>query len=123
MCIRDRNLTIDNVWVNFQKKHEFNPLHHHCGVFSFVIWIKTPYTKKDERQVFDLMEEHTKKNGSFVFSYNSMLGYIVDEVVYADKNFEGSGFLFPSSLNHAVYPFYTSDEYRISVSGNFKFEV
>ena len=26
--------------------------------------------------------------------------------------------MFPSYLNHMVYPFYTSDEYRISMSGN-----
>jgi hypothetical protein len=26
--------------------------------------------------------------------------------------------MFPSSLNHMVSPFYTSDEYRISISGN-----
>jgi len=31
--------------------------------------------------------------------------------------------MFPSQLIHAVYPFYTSDEYRISVSGNIKFKV
>ena len=26
--------------------------------------------------------------------------------------------VFPAALQHAVYPFYTSDDYRISVSGN-----
>jgi len=26
--------------------------------------------------------------------------------------------IFPSIIQHGVYPFYTSDEYRISVSGN-----
>ena len=31
--------------------------------------------------------------------------------------------LFPSEMYHGVYPFYTSDDYRISVSGNFNFKI
>jgi hypothetical protein len=27
---------LESLWVNFQKKHEFNPPHDHSGVFSFV---------------------------------------------------------------------------------------
>ena len=34
-------LCLEPLWVNFQKENEFNPLHDHSGVFSFVIWIKT----------------------------------------------------------------------------------
>jgi len=30
--------------------------------------------------------------------------------------------MFPSLLAHCVYPFYTSDDYRISISGNIKFD-
>ena len=39
-------------------------------------------------------------------------------VLPIDKAWEGTMILFPSSLNHNVYPFYTSDDYRISISGN-----
>ena len=35
-----------------------------------------------------------------------------------DKTWEGMMLMFPSKLHHSVYPFYTSDEKRISVSGN-----
>ena len=27
-------------WVNYQKQNEYNPVHCHDGVYSFVIWIK-----------------------------------------------------------------------------------
>ena len=39
-----------------------------------------------------------------------------------DKSFEGKMIMFPASQYHAVYPFYTSDEERITVSGNLKFK-
>jgi hypothetical protein len=35
-----------------------------------------------------------------------------------DKSFEGKMLMFPNSAYHTVYPFYTSDDYRITVSGN-----
>ena len=31
--------------------------------------------------------------------------------------------IFPACVNHGVYPFYTSDDYRVSVAGNFKFDI
>ena len=31
-----RNLYLDSMWVNYQKKHEFNPIHDHSGVFCFL---------------------------------------------------------------------------------------
>jgi hypothetical protein len=41
--------------------------------------------------------------------------------MYVDKEWEGKIALFPAKLNHLVYPFYTSDEPRISISGNIGF--
>ena len=38
---------IGRTWVNFQKKYEFNPVHSHTGVFSFVIYIKITNSKND----------------------------------------------------------------------------
>ena len=35
-----------------------------------------------------------------------------------DKSWEGVMILFPADTAHQVYPFYTSDDYRISISGN-----
>jgi hypothetical protein len=31
--------------------------------------------------------------------------------------------MFPSSLNHEVYPFYTSDDFRITIAGNIMLEI
>jgi len=32
------NIYLGDMWVNFQKKHEYNPPHTHSGLFSFVIF-------------------------------------------------------------------------------------
>ena len=34
------------------------------------------------------------------------------------KSDEKKIIMFPAGLNHVVYPFYTSDDYRITISGN-----
>jgi hypothetical protein len=46
------------------------------------------------------------------------MGRIVQNRIEVDKSWEGTMIMFPSSLHHMVHPFYTSDEYRISISGN-----
>ena len=46
--LSDYRLSLDSFWVNFQKKHEFNPLHDHGGMFSIVIWMNIP-TKSEEQ--------------------------------------------------------------------------
>ena len=35
-----------------------------------------------------------------------------------DSTWEGHIIMFPANLQHCVYPFYTSDDTRISFSGN-----
>jgi hypothetical protein len=39
-----------------------------------------------------------------------------------DKTWENVIVLFPAGLTHSVSPFYSSDDYRISVAGNIKFK-
>ena len=38
---------LTGLWVNFQKKGEFQPIHNHYGLMSFVIWMDIPYHYKD----------------------------------------------------------------------------
>ena len=122
----DYKLTLASIWVNKQKKYEFNPMHHHSGVLSFVIWIKIPYDLKKEERYFPPSSGETEADrassytSKFTFIYNDVLGNIQDSAVPVDKSWEGTILMFPSQLNHCVYPFYTSDDYRISVSGNIR---
>jgi hypothetical protein len=115
-------LVLDGLWVNFQKKHEFNPNHTHSGIFSFVIWIKIPYTIENEKGMNSCKKSNMNCPGNFELLYMNSLGKISSELIPVDEKYENCGIFFPSDMNHAVYPFYTSDDYRISVSGNFKID-
>lgn len=108
---------VNHLWVNLQKKYEFNPVHSHSGVLSFIIFLKIPYNLEDEDKVFP------KTSGEFsasrlCFLINDYMGEILELKINVDKSFENKMLLFPAKLNHLVYPFFTSDEERITVSGN-----
>lgn len=106
------------LWCNFQKKYEFNPYHNHSGLFSFVIWVNVPYTIDDEHSIPSVKNSQSKKAGLFTFLYPSLKNFIECYDIPVDKSYEGKIILFPSTFGHMVYPFYTSDDYRISISGN-----
>lgn len=110
-----------DTWVNFQKKHEFNPVHDHTGVFSYVVWVDIPYLSADEKSSPISAKSNHSVAGSFVFYYTSTFGKIQSYEIPADKTYNGTIMLFPATLQHAVYPFSTSDDYRVSVSGNIMF--
>ena len=118
-CSEPQTLVLDDMWVNFQKKNEFNPMHTHSGVFSFVIWVKIPYDIKQELKYFG--ESRSSLTSMFLFSYTNSLGNIMSTSLPVDKSWEWKIALFPAKLNHSVNPFYTSGEERISVSGNFSY--
>ena len=111
--------SVRSFWVNFQKKYEFNPVHNHYGKVSFVIWMKIPYDYEDEKK----REAASNVNGitvsgSFEFIFTNGLGEIQRTYYNLSPKFEGEMLVFPAKLYHQVYPFYTSDEDRISISGN-----
>lgn len=120
-------LYLSSMWVNKQKKYEFNPVHHHSGALSFVIWINIPYDLKEEEAyfptVFDSFGSEGASTSKFSFFHTDALGTLRPSVLPIDKSWEGTIMMFPSTLNHCVYPFYTSDDYRISVSGNVRIDV
>jgi hypothetical protein len=114
-------LSLDRLWVNFQKKHEYNPSHNHSGLYSFVIWLKIPYNLEDELSLPNSNNATKRYNSCFTFYYVEPLGGIAEHVIPVDKTYEGTIALFPSKLHHSVNPFYTTDEERISISGNLYF--
>lgn len=120
-------LRLHKSWINLQKKYEFNPIHTHSGVFSFAIWINIPYTFKEEDQLPHSKLANRHASGRFYFvsggTYPVFTEAIQEVTMESDKSSEGCGVLFPAKLAHGVYPFYTSDEYRISISGNYGFDI
>ena len=109
---------LGDTWVNYQKKHEFNPPHHHDGSFSFVIFVQVPFLLDKELENNSVKQSNTPRPGYFSFSYTNIFGEISNCDIAVDKKDEGRILFFPSKMVHQVFPFYTSDEYRITVSGN-----
>ena len=105
-------------WINFQQKYEFNPVHNHKGILSFVAWLKIPYDLKTEWEQGPGRHRSSQLNSAFQFVYVGNLGQAATKTIHIDKTFEGKIIIFPSKLMHCVYPFYTSDDYRISIAGN-----
>ena len=111
---------LETIWVNFQKKGEFQPIHSHTGVFSFVIWMDIPYHSKDEAKL-PLAKSSCPNppGGNFSFAYSDGISRTVKEqFIEMSPDMNGHCCFFPSNLAHQVYPFYTSDKDRISISGN-----
>lgn len=120
---KDCEMVLDGAWINFQEKYEFNPIHTHSGILSFVIWITIPYNIEDEIKNSPGSNSLNPVAGHFSFHYTNSIGEIANQDVKADRTMENTLLLFPAQMNHSVSPFYTSDEFRISVSGNYKFKV
>tara|TARA_R100000353_G_C6459605_1_gene183521 strand:- start:24 stop:659 length:636 start_codon:yes stop_codon:yes gene_type:complete len=105
-------------WVNYQKQNEFNPIHNHGGVYSFVIWMKIPYDSKKQNQKNIARNSNSPLISDFQFLYSDMLGRKSTHEYHLSSEYEGMMLFFPAKLDHQVYPFYDCDEDRISVSGN-----
>tara|TARA_R110000803_G_scaffold184859_1_gene247173 strand:- start:59 stop:724 length:666 start_codon:yes stop_codon:yes gene_type:complete len=124
-------LNFDDLWVNFQQKYEYNPIHYHYGIYSFVIWYKVPFTFNNEVKYNYKLSEQNCNHGKFAFvneikntTGKGTKGYQISPIkslnLDIDKSKEGYVVIFPSNLSHIVYPFYSSDEYRITLAGNIR---
>ena len=115
----NNKLRVESVWVNMQKKLEVNPLHNHDGTLSFVAWLYVPFKLEDERNMPNCKNSRTVELAStFQFVYNTALGTIANCPMFVESGWEAKIVMFPSKLLHMVYPFQTSDDYRISIAGN-----
>ena len=101
---------LSSLWVNYQKKNEYNPAHLHSGTFSFVWYLDIPEEIRQEHNQ-QKSYKHTKTRGLIQFSANHSNDFIVLNPKTDDL------LLFRAHDIHQVYPFY-SDNTRISVSGN-----
>ena len=111
---------LERWWVNYQRQNEFNPLHDHSGVYSFVIWMKIP-TSYEEQNLNN--PSNTKRISSVDFYFTDTLGHPMNYSYELSPEMEGIMLFFPATLQHQVYPFYNCDDVRISVSGNLSLDV
>ena len=114
----------ENIWFNFQKKYEYIAPHNHDGTLHYVIFHKIPYTLEDEKLDQPLLEEsqHKNSNGNFYFIQPGSRN-VQFQCLDIDKKWENIIILFPACLTHMTFPFYSSDEYKITVNGSLYFKI
>ena len=106
-------LRLDQLWINFQHKYDFNPPHDH-SVFSFVI-----FGDIDEK-IFTENAPPTNANvsGKLCFSYGEQITKLQANS-FTIEPYRGLMFVFPLCTSTLCStPFYTDYE-RISISGNY----
>jgi len=103
-----KNLTIQQMWINVNKKGDWNAIHQHGGYYdlSGIYYIKTP--KNCGRLVFRDPRTSAIGNSFMVKKFDK------GEIRYFNV-MEGTLMLWPSFLEHYVEPSQADDE-RISVS-------
>ena len=114
-------LFLAKMWVNYQRENEFQPLHDHYGVYSFVVWMKIPFDFEKQNTNPVSSTSNNKCISAFEFYFLNMLGERDSYRYGLNAVDEGTLLFFPSELAHCVYPFYNCKEERISISGNIGF--
>jgi hypothetical protein len=113
---------LKSLWVNYQKQHEFNPPHYHQGGigFSFVVFMKIPTHWKEQHALPFVGNANSPAASNFAFINPGQppdrnISFFDIKLSSED---EGRMLFFPSSQYHQVYPFYGTEEERITISGN-----
>ena len=112
----DVELQADDLWVNFMKAGDFNPMHIHGADYSFVLFVDVPKALQKEQKEF---EGTSAKPGTLMFEYTQQARpryATTGMVVYPEP---GDMYIFPALLQHCEAPF-KSKVTRISVSGNLR---
>jgi len=124
-------LFLEKMWVNFQKKLEYNPIHVHSGLLSFVLFVDVPEAIYSEKR------NHNSTNNGYISFFEGPMQSLkscdildkehhdiielTNPVCQLDlKPVTGDILIFPANLSHAVAAF-TSDVTRVSVSGNINY--
>ena len=111
-------LGADDLWVNFMKPGDFNPMHTHGGDYSFVLFLDVPKQLTEEQENFE-GTSHAPGTLQFEFTQQAKPRYATTGHNARPKT--GEMYIFPALLQHWVCPF-KSKVTRISVSGNLRIE-
>jgi len=113
---------IKEMWVNYQKQHEFNPPHDHTGMFSFVIFMKIPTHWKEQHALPMSANANAAVASDFAFLLGQGQGSVQPVFIPLSPEDEGRMLFFPSWVWHQVFPFYGTKEERITISGNIEIQ-
>ena len=109
------------LWVNYQKQHEFNPIHSHGGFYSFVIFVKIPTHWKEQHALPFSANSNSPNASDFAFVWSVKDSEMCENTYFQlSPEDEGRMLFFPATLQHMVCPFYECEEERVTISGNIR---
>ena len=85
--------------------------------------MKIPYDWREQHELPFVKNSNSKVAGNFEFVYTNVLGKICGNTYKLDSSSEGLMLFFPAEIHHMVYPFYNSEEERITISGNIIYDL
>jgi len=103
-------------WVRLSGRGEYQALHEHQSIWTFIVWMNIPFEPEDEHS--EKENDAHPEGANVTIIYTDAVGRIRKHPYELGKKDEGTILIFPSSLNHIVYPHHTTDEYRISIAGD-----
>ena len=109
--------TLIGSWVVRQFQNEYNPLHYHGGHISGVGYLKVPKNLGGTFQE----DKRNNNNGEIHLVHGSK--QFLSNAIFKIKPKIGNFYYFPNYLLHTVYPFYSENEERRSISFNAKIDV
>ena len=112
---------MDTFWVNYQKQYEFNPLHNHDSLCSFVIFMKIPTHWKDQHALPRSANSVVPLASNFSFVWSDPgTNELFKHYFPLSPEDDGRLLFFPGWLQHEVFPFYECEEERVTISGNIR---
>ena len=108
---------LNKFWVNYQRQHEFNPIHNHTSLYSFVVFMKIPTNWEEQHALPISANSNSPYASDFAFVWPKDGQCVAINLPLSSKD-EGRMLFFPATLQHMVYPFYGTEEKRITISGN-----
>jgi len=109
------DIVFNRLWCRASTRHDYHSLHDHKSILTFILWLNVPVDSRIEKNIeYGFRPEA----GEVVLTYSDITGS------HRKMNFDlspennGQMIVFPSDINHCVYPTHTTDEYRLSVAGD-----
>ena len=106
---------MNRFWARISLDGDYQSIHDHQSVFTFVIWLKIPFDGNKERSQ---QPGFRPEAGDFCLVYTDTTGRIQKKNFILTPEMEGTILVFPSSINHIVYPHYSTTDYRVAVAGD-----
>tara|TARA_B100001939_G_scaffold267855_1_gene235335 strand:+ start:11536 stop:12225 length:690 start_codon:yes stop_codon:yes gene_type:complete len=108
-------LSFNRFWCRASTVGDYQSLHHHESVLSFVVWMNIPFNSRIERNI---QPGFRPSAGDFCLYYTDSIGQVQEMTWHISKECNGQMIVFPSAWKHAVWPHFSTEDYRISIAGD-----